>query len=120
MKLKGLIVRAGPMALILNGTKDWEIRSRRTHIRGKIALITSKSGTVVGTAEVVDCIGPLTVKQWNSNLKRFGGTKGDKIKSIDEVGGEVYAWVLKSVRKFRKPIPYKHKSGIINWHPVEI
>lgn len=119
MKLKGLIVREEPMAQILKGVKTWELRSRRTQIRGKIALITSGSGTVVGTAEVVECIGPLTVEQWNSNLRKMGLSKEDRIKSKREIG-DVYAWVIKSAKRLRKPIPYRHKPGIINWHPVEI
>ncbi|MBN8541873.1 MAG: ASCH domain-containing protein [Deltaproteobacteria bacterium] len=119
MKLKGLIVREKPMAKILSGVKTWEIRSRRSHIRGKIALITSGSGTVVGTAEVVDCIGPLTVAQWNSSLRRMGLTKENRIQSKREIG-DLYAWVLKSAKKLKKPVRYKHKPGIINWHPVEI
>ena len=119
MKLKGLIVREEPMALILKGVKTWELRSRRTHVRGKIALITSGSGTVVGTAEVAECIGPLTVEQWNSNLRKMGLSKEDRIKSKREIG-DVYAWVIKSAKKLKKPIPYRHKQGIINWHPVDV
>jgi len=119
VKLKGLIVREEPMKLILKGIKKWEIRSRRTHIRGDIALITSKSGTVVGTAKVVGCIGPLTVKEWNSNLRKMGFNSADKIRTISKIG-KLYAWQLGSVRKLKKPVPYKHKQGIINWHPVEI
>ena len=119
MELKGLIVREYPMSLILKGTKTWEIRSRRCNIRGKIALITSKSGTVVGTAMLLDCIGPLTVEQWNSNLRRMGLSKDDKVKSQSELG-EAYVWVIGSACRFKKPIPYKHKPGIINWHPVTI
>lgn len=119
MELKGLIVREEPMKRILNGTKTWEMRSRKSHIRGKIALITSKSGTVVGTAEMVDCIGPLTVREWNANLSKMGLGNDHKITKISEIG-DVYAWVLKDAKRFKKPIPYTHKPGIINWHPVSI
>jgi len=107
------------MELILKGTKTWEIRSRRTHIRGKIALITSKSGTGVGTAEVVDCVGPLTVAQWNANLRIMGLPRADRIKSQREIW-RLYAWILIKVRKLKKPVPYKHKPGVINWHPVRL
>jgi len=119
VKLKGLIVREEPMSLILKGVKKWELRSKRCHIRGKIALITSGSGTVVGTAEVVDCIGPLTVEQWNNNLRRMGMSREDRIKSKREIG-DIYAWVIKSAKKLKKPVRYKHKPGVIKWHPVDV
>src|SRR5882724_4942048 len=54
-----LIIREEPLSKILAGTKTWEIRGSATKRRGRIALIQSKSGLVVGTCDLVDVVGPL-------------------------------------------------------------
>ncbi|MBD3625195.1 MAG: ASCH domain-containing protein [Rhodobacteraceae bacterium] len=40
---------------ILEGRKDWEMRSQATSVRGWFGLIRKGSGTVVGLARLVDC-----------------------------------------------------------------
>jgi ASCH domain-containing protein len=57
----GLLILKEPLDKILAGTKTWEIRGEATARRGPIALIESKSGHVVGTCDIVDVVGPLTL-----------------------------------------------------------
>jgi hypothetical protein len=45
---------------ILAGSKTWEIRGSSTGKRGRIALIQSGSGTVIGVADLVGVVGPLS------------------------------------------------------------
>lgn len=119
MKLDGLIIRKPALDLILSGRKTWELRGSRCHKRGIIALIQSKSGTVVGTAELVDSIGPLSVSEFNRNLGKIGST--EKLKSADEFYyKKTFAWILKDAKRLHKPIPYQHRQGAVIWHPVEI
>jgi hypothetical protein len=49
---RGLIIGSPYIDWILAGKKTWEIRGSYTHVQGKIALIRSGSGLVVGTCEV--------------------------------------------------------------------
>ena len=119
MDVSGLIILKEPLDLILSGEKTWELRGKVCHKRGLIGLIESKSGTVVGTTELVDCVGPLSVADINKNLKKLGVSKN--LKSLDQLRYETpYAWVLQNAKRFKKPIPYKHKSGVVVWHPVTI
>ncbi|QDK47378.1 hypothetical protein DOM22_05390 [Bdellovibrio sp. ZAP7] len=116
--MDALIILKEPLDKILSGKKTWEIRGKRCHKRGKIALIESKSGTIVGTAELVDCVGPLTVAEFNKNAKKAGASP---LKSKSDFYYEAtYAWVLKNAKRFKKPIKYKHKRGVVIWHPVDI
>lgn len=69
---RGLLILKEPLDKILAGTKTWEIRGKATARRGPIALIESKSGQVVGSCEVVDVIGPLTLAQLRRNAGRAG------------------------------------------------
>lgn len=57
--MKGLIIDEPWIGKILRGEKVWEMRTTATAVRGRIALIRKGSGTVVGTANLIDSIGPL-------------------------------------------------------------
>lgn len=61
-----------PIDKILAGTKTWEIRGATTSRRGPIALIQSKSGHVVGTCEVIDVVGALSLEELQRNEPRTG------------------------------------------------
>jgi hypothetical protein len=119
MKLDALIILKPYLDKILSGKKTWEIRGSKCHKRGKIALIESGSGTIVGTATLVDCKGPLTASEWNKNIRKI---QSEKIRSINEIryGKRTHAWVLKDAKRFKKPIKYKHKAGVVIWHPVKL
>lgn len=44
----------------MSGKKTWEMRSRNTRVRGRIALIRKGSKTVVGVADLVDTLTELS------------------------------------------------------------
>jgi hypothetical protein len=93
--MKGLIVREPYASQILSGEKTKEFRGRPTKIRGRIAIIPARSGTVAGTVELVDCTGP----------HRGGGPYGDN----------TYRYILENPVKFKKPKPYQHPNGAVIW-----
>jgi hypothetical protein len=110
--MRGLIIKKEPLDLIFSGKKTWEIRSRRTLIEGRIGLIQSKSGMVMGEAKIIACKGPLS----RADLKRNARKLGRRPSEIDASWPtESYAWVLKNARRYRKPKSYKHPSGAIIW-----
>lgn len=98
--------------MILDGKKTWEIRGRRTHANGKIALIRGGSGLIVGTCNLVEVLGPLTLREFQNNANKTG-------LSASQTGSlpyqKTYAWVLENIIKLNRPIPYKHPSGAVIW-----
>jgi hypothetical protein len=48
--VKGLVIDEPWVSLITAGKKTWEMRSRNTLVRGRIALIRKGSKTIVGVA----------------------------------------------------------------------
>jgi hypothetical protein len=113
--MKALVIKPVPMNKILNGSKSWEVRRGRCQIRGRIGLIESGSGTVVGIAELRDCVGPLTRKLRIQNAQHIGVTP--------KTAGQpwprgLYAWVLKRRQRLTKPVQYKHPNGIVRWVPL--
>lgn len=106
--MKGLIIRSPHIDNILAGKKTWELRGASITIRGRIALIKAGTKTVIGYADLVDCLGPFTQAELNQHVEKHqasGETSYDM----------TFAWVLKNPETLEKPIPYKHPLGAITW-----
>ena len=107
--MDALIVKKPWIDYILDGIKAWEIRGTSTKKRGKIELIQSGTGLVVGTCDLVDCI--------KINVDILENTY-DKhcIKNIEMVKyKEIYAWVISNPKRYKVPKPYNHPKGAIIW-----
>jgi hypothetical protein len=109
---RALLIQSPFIERILAGTKTWEIRGRATSVRGRIGLIRSKSGQVVGSCHLVDVIGPLTRAELRSNARKAGCRPSD-IQTLPYP--TTYAWVLRDARPFARPVPYRHPSGAVVW-----
>ena len=111
--MKGLLIRSPWVDLILEGRKSWEIRGTSTSIRGEIALIASGTGTVVGTCELLEAVGPLTLAEYKRNAARIGVASSElgRRKPYDKT----YAWVLTNASQLAKPVAYSHPSGAVIW-----
>lgn len=107
--MKGLLIKKPWIDYILDGKKDWEIRGKNTSIRGKIKLIQSGSGLVVGEAELVDCI-YLSFEMFKQSCEHH---------CITDISlypyKKTYAWVLKNPVRYKKPLPYEHPLGAVIW-----
>jgi ASCH domain-containing protein len=53
--MKALSVREPWASMIASGQKTIEVRSRRTHYRGPLAICASRGGGAVAVVELVDC-----------------------------------------------------------------
>ena len=111
--MDGLIIKKDPLDKILDGKKTWEIRGSKTSHLGKIALIESGSGTVVGSAEIVEVIGPLNKADFMKNLDKHGISSASISKGLRYK--KSYAWVLKNAKKLKQPRPYTHPKGAVIW-----
>lgn len=112
-KSRGLVIRQPWIDLILAGDKIWEIRAMPVNIRGKVRLIQSGSGLVVGEVEIVGCEGPFTLEA----LKKFRSKHAVSNERLDEWGGYAknYAWVLSRPVRYKKPQKYDHPPGAVIW-----
>ncbi len=110
--MHGLIIGVEPIEQILSGQKIWEIRGKKTSIRGKIALIKKGTKTVVGTAEIVAVHGPLSLEEQRRQADKHLPTPEEFERGCYP---NTYAWELKNVKRLRKPVPYKHPSGAVIW-----
>lgn len=115
--MKALIIKKRWLDLILAKRKSWEIRGSRTTIRGRIGLIESGSGKIMGTCELDDVRGPLSI----SELRRTSSKHGVPPRDFGSRPPykKTYAWVLKNPRRFRRPRPYEHPQGAVIWVNLE-
>lgn len=111
--MKGLIIRTPWIDLILDGSKTWEMRTKPTSIRGRIALIKAGSGLIFGTAEFTECLPALTRKQMQQTLN-FHAIPEAQLDKVMESRWTT-PWVLRSITKLGSPIPYIHRKGAVTW-----
>jgi len=112
-----LIIQEPWVSLILDGHKSFEIRGRICNKpRGEkiyIAL-SGGGGIVVGAATFVACHGPLSKAEYAAAGERHC-VAGEAL----PYGGSTYAWELTKPVRFRTPIPYNHKRGVVVWAKME-
>jgi hypothetical protein len=106
---RGLIVKRKWLEYILAGVKTWEMRSRKTNIRGKIGLIESGTGLVKGTVEIVDCLEPLEESDYAISLCNHWVGDYELLRKWK------YPWVLRNAQTLPEPIPYNHPQGAVTW-----
>ncbi|REE01127.1 hypothetical protein [Marinoscillum furvescens] len=105
---RALIIKKVWLDKIFDEGKVWEMRSSRTQITGKIGLIESGSGLILGEAELTGC-SQLPIP------KDKGLIKYHHIEDLDMLDKWKYAWFLSRARRFHKPIPYHHPPGAVIW-----
>jgi len=96
---------------ILSGKKTWEMRSTKTRIRGKIGLIESGSGLIVGEAELVDSLDAIPAEHYHQYTAKHWIPRG--LPSLCEKYR--FPWVLSNARRYPVPVPYEHPRGAVIW-----
>jgi hypothetical protein len=106
---RALIIKKEFLDLIFNNGKIWEMRSAKTKIRGRIGLIESGSGLILGETELVDCGKPV------NDLMAILTSHKHQIANLSLIEKWKYPWILENIKKYDKPIPYKHPRGAVIW-----
>lgn len=106
--MKALIIKKEWLDKIFFENKTWEMRSRVTKIRGKIQLIESGSGLIVGECVITDSF-KVELPELLENRDKH------KVQNIQLLHKWNCAWVLNNIVKYENPIPYKHPKGAVIW-----
>ena len=115
MITRALIVKKKWLDLILSGEKTWEMRSAPTKIRGRIGLIESGSGLIVGDVYLVGSTFPL-----NSRRDAMMAIKYHQVSDYGLLEKWKYPWIMINAKRYDNPIPYNHPKGAVVWVKVEI
>ena len=94
--------------LVLSGKKIWEIRTRNTNIRERIALGNTKTKCYVGYATIIDSIEMTITEILKHNNKHQAN---HFIKQYAKGRKTLFIWVLKDVVVEHEPKPYSYSTG---------
>ncbi|MBX9593290.1 ASCH domain-containing protein [Falsiroseomonas stagni] len=111
--MRGLIIREPWIDYILTGAKTWEMRTRPTNVRGRIALIRKGAGVIVGYADLVGTEPPVDASRLAETRDRHRIPASEDSAVLAQ--GWVYPWVLANVKPLPNPLPYAHPSGAVVW-----
>lgn len=123
-----LVIKKQWCEKIFEGTKIWEIRGTALAKRTRICIAQSKSKSLIGEVDIVDCLQvgrmengqliPWSDSEWHQ--QNFIGAEENLPKHcIEDLSciaySKIYAWVLDNKQRYDKPKPYRHKTGCITW-----
>lgn len=119
---RGLMIREPWITQILMKQKLWELRGIATKIRGRLALIRSGSGFILGECQLEDCVGPIDFETLIatgalSKMERNEIERGGHAPYVtaDGVTSKTFAWVVSSPILYPRPVAYSHPSGAITF-----
>ena len=96
--------------------EDWEMRTSKTSLRGRIGLIRKGTGMVVGVADIVDGLPPLDAERLAASRDRHGIPPERDAEAI--AGRWLHPWVLRNARQLSRPVPAGQKPGQVIWVPL--
>ncbi len=105
----GLIVRPRYIELILSGKKRWEVRKRRTNVRGTIGLVWG--GKLWGFVDIVDVV-ELPVEEMARREEH--GVSPEEIRTYGKGRERLFAWVLEKPRRI-EPVEIHVPRGAQVW-----
>jgi len=106
---RGLIIRQPWIELILSGKKTWEMRSKPTAVRGRIALIEAGTGLIVGETELTSSPKHLTLGHVAHEYKWH------RVNDYALLEQWPFPWVLQDTERYEQPVPYNHPKGAVIW-----
>lgn len=110
---RALIIRSPHIEKILEGTKSWEMRSTKTVVRGRIALIRGGSCQIVGLATMYGSLPALTEDRWEATRQWH------QVEDLELLRKWKFPWQMIDPQKLETPIPYQHPRGAVLWVDLE-
>ncbi|TIN43077.1 MAG: ASCH domain-containing protein [Mesorhizobium sp.] len=116
--MKALIVREPWIDLILDGHKTWELRTRPTSIRGRIALIRQGSREIEGVVKLVDVLPRLSPSSLADSVEFHRVPTGRQREIIE--ADWLTPWVFVDAHRFSAHVPFTRPSGPVTWVDLDI
>ena len=106
---KVLLVRSPHASRIVQGIKSWEMRSRKTNIRGRIGIAVSGAGTIIGEVGLIDCLDEIDFETARTAYPMH------RVEDISLLKKWRYPWVVYNAKEYDIPVAYKHPKGVVTW-----
>ena len=112
--LDRLLVVAEPWAsLLVDGDKNWELRTTSTKVRGAVGIAAKGTGAIIGKVELIDVHGPFTPAEI-SQYRHLHRVPDDDTATYSGPKG-LYGWEMTGAVRFETPVPYRHPQGAVIW-----
>jgi ASCH domain len=110
---RGLVIKQPWVGMIADGKKTWEMRTRRTKVRGWVGLIEKGAGHVIAVAYLRNSPPELRRNEHPLHYRKHRVMPEPGKKSY--VGKYLFPWVVTNAIRLPKPVPYEHPSGAVTW-----
>jgi ASCH domain-containing protein len=110
---RGLVIQQPWVGMIAEGKKTWEMRTKRTRVRGWVGLIEKGTGQVIGVAYLKNSPPELQRHKHHLHYRKHRMLAEPGKKSYS--GKYLFPWVVTKAIKLAKPVPYEHPSGAVTW-----
>jgi hypothetical protein len=110
---RGLVIQQPWVGMIADGKKSWEMRTRRTRLRGWIGLIEQGTGQIIGVAYLQASPPALRRREHHLHYRKHRVTPDSSKKSYS--GKYLFPWVLQKAIRLPKPMKYRHPNGAVTW-----
>ena len=111
----GLVVKHPFAEMIVSGAKTWEIRTKQSRVRERVAILLGGTKTAIGEVTLTDSF-PVTRDMLCQNFEKH---QIDDISAVFQHAHnhevQYYAWVLECAEKYKDPKPYAHPVGAVSW-----
>ena len=108
-----LVIRNPWAEMVVQGEKEWELRQTKTSKRTRICIALSGSKTIIGEADLHDCI-EINRESLQSNFSKHKVMDCD-LESVLKPDAPIFAWVMKNPFAYTMPKPYAHPTGAVIW-----
>ena len=104
--MSSMVLDARSIDSILSGSRTWQLRFEKVSHKGVIEVVQGCSDLILGTVEVVGCIGPLTEQVVEDSLDKFNLSELEAKQLSNRIakGMRVYAMILESPRRYMSPV----------------
>ena len=110
-----LFVREPFAERIISGRKTWEIRTRPTDRRGRIAIVSHRG--LIGTVDLYDVEGPLRLADLVGQVGKHRAPL--RLLQTYAAGRALYAWALREPARLDPPIVLRRGRGPVVWFKLK-
>jgi hypothetical protein len=110
---RGLVIKQPWVGMIADGKKTWEMRTKRTNVRGWVGLIEKGTGLVIAVAYLKNSPPELRRNEHPLHYRKHRVMPEPGKKSYS--GKYLFPWVVTNAIKMPKPVRYAHPSGAVTW-----
>ncbi|HIE69682.1 MAG TPA: ASCH domain-containing protein, partial [Planctomycetes bacterium] len=99
------------LELLLDGSKTWEVRSKPTKNRGRVALASTETQLLHGDVELLDCK-EISRQEFAANAHKHQVNDPETTAKVFKYK-KIFAWIVSRPRTYVAPTPFPNPGGSV-------